>query len=130
MARVVILRQEGSDEPHGIGHVDGLESMQAIVGGYIECVQITELLDGRTLDLWTNEEGNFDSSLSTNRIATIMCPEDVLLGPNGIMGDTFVCCSKDGECVDINPEMERLLQTIVLSTGGLWAKPAEAHGLG
>jgi hypothetical protein len=52
--RVITLRMGEKPQVEMID--DGLDAMQAFVGGYVECVQLEGNGNG-TVDLWCNEEG-------------------------------------------------------------------------
>lgn len=77
----------------GDGH---LKAMQAIVGGFIECIRD---FDGRGADLWCNEEGLIHE-LPINRV--------IPAGPHSqwhIHGDFFIARATDeGDLADLTPE--------------------------
>lgn len=126
MTRVVILRQEGSDEPNGLGTVERLADMQAIVGGDVECVMLEELDDGSTVDLWCNEEFLYDPSMQFNPVATSLALGKANLTSVGIRGDCFVCCSGEGESTDITDEWVDKLRAASIAVGQLWAEPNDS----
>lgn len=69
-------------------HVDTLESWQAIVGGDIEYVALSD-----SLALICNEEGKI-ANLPYNRTAE---------GVDDIMGNFFVCRTADGDFTSVEP---------------------------
>ena len=75
-----------------------LETMQSMVGGYIErwCLSGNGL-DG--LDLFLNEEGKL-KTLSYNPKATILA--EILFHNDVIVGDTFVCANDDGNSIGLS----------------------------
>jgi len=72
----VIICKVG-EQPEVTEIESGLDAMQAIVGGLIECVAITRDADGG-VDLWCNEEGLFT------------CQPNRLVGQTPIHGDFFL----------------------------------------
>lgn len=76
MAITVIICKVG-EEPTVTEIESGLDAMQAIVGGLIECVSITADETGG-VDLWCNEEGLF------------LCQPNRLMGLIPIHGDFFI----------------------------------------
>ena len=70
----------------------GLKPMQEIVEGYIECVQLACYPDGRTIDLWCNEEFLL-LGLPPNRLVENCQP---------IMGNFFITASDEGETVGLD----------------------------
>ena len=84
-----------------------LETMQSMVGGYIERWGLRgQGLDG--LDLFLNEEGKLNG-LSYNPKATILA--EILFHNDCIVGDTFVCGSDDeGNSVGLTEAQELALR--------------------
>ena len=76
MAIKIIICKVG-EEPKVTEIESGLDAMQAVVGGLIECVAITADETGG-VDLWCNEEGLFT------------CEPNRLVGQTPIHGDFFL----------------------------------------
>src|ERR1035441_2241221 len=97
--RVAIFITE-CNEPTFTEINDSLESMQSIVGGFIEAIQLknyTESGIGRGLYLICNEEGKLEGLPVTRRV-----PGD------GIVGSFLVTRIDDeGDHIDLTPEDER-----------------------
>ena len=76
----------------------GLDGMQAIVGGYIECVQLSGTLESG-VDLWLNEEGRING-MPLNRLVK----DD--RGRNwDVFGDVFISRHDDeGETIGLTDE--------------------------
>jgi len=72
----------------------GLDGMQAVVGGYIERVQLSE-----TVDLWLNEEGRI-TGLPLNRLV-----RDDYGNDWDVHGDVFLASHDDeGDTVSLSEE--------------------------
>lgn len=52
MNKAVVVIKEVGKHPYSVEHSVELEDMQKFVGGYVECVPITD-----RIDMWVNEEG-------------------------------------------------------------------------
>lgn len=101
--------------------IDGLADMQAIVGGYIEAVRLS---DGSTL--WVNEEfrlGQFgpdDFNSVASDVAGLGGRPDLLLG--GILGDTFLTGPTDAEGneTDYTDTARRWVERVGREAGVVW----------
>ena len=84
-----------------------LETMQSMVGGYIERWSLSgHALDG--LDLFLNEEGKL-KMLSYNSKATILA--EILFHNDVIVGDAFVCANdEDGNSIGLSDAQELALR--------------------
>lgn len=83
-------------EPHPVEIAAGLDNMQAMVGGLIECLAV----DG--FDVWMNEEGRLIGLPECVRWEDAEGNECVLVGP------LFVAATNDeGETVSLTDEQER-----------------------
>lgn len=56
----IVTKGEGFTKPGKVVQFrdTGLRSLQALVGGFLECVYVPELQE-QGIDLWANEEGKF-----------------------------------------------------------------------
>lgn len=67
---------------------EGLDSLQAAVGGYIEALPVPGVQNATA---YINEEGKFDSSLPVNHRATLVWAKHELLYPGDyIVGDLII----------------------------------------
>lgn len=78
---------------------DSLSKMQAVVDGYVQCVDLTE-----QVSLWCNEEGKMNG-LPVNRVGTSMWIEqygetDIIVGNIVLTGGT----DDEGELLSLTPE--------------------------
>lgn len=98
MKKIIVLHVSVEQEPQ-IVTIDGsLESMQALVGGWLEHVQLD---DG--LDLYCNEEGRL-------RNLPLNLRRENPIG-NTLNGDFFLCRSdQDGEAISLTPQDIKFLQ--------------------
>jgi hypothetical protein len=91
--KVIVARVE---QQPGVEEIDSsLEGMQAIVGGYIECVSLSE-----GLDLWFNEEGRingmpFNRLITDDRGNEWDIHGDLFLARHDDEGETIGVTSKD-----------------------------------
>jgi hypothetical protein len=116
-----------------VGIEDGLDAMQAVVGGRVERVC---LLDPAVpgLELWCNEEAGFNGSVLNRCIPAaprgvpegydfVVCTDDDLVAPGEagvwrISGDFFLCrYTDDGELADAT------------EADLTWAQSVTAHGI-
>jgi len=84
--------------------IDDLASMQALVGGRIECVEHPDWGD-----LWINEEGKFGEHYINERATDLM--RDILFEGDYIAGDAFFTGPTDSEGgnTDVKQELVDLL---------------------
>jgi len=98
MTICIVVKKPGLFNDPDIQDIEpGLENMQAIVGGWIECVRIPELAR-KGIDLWCNEEGKYTCE-----------PNFVYFWPGGpgdtIHGTVFLASHNDeGETVGLTEE--------------------------
>lgn len=85
--KVLVIPVTGDIE---VREIEGLEGMQAVVGGYIECVGIRE-----DLDLWCNEDG-WALGLEYNVRATTWL-NTIQDGVYHLLGDVFLTGGVDDE---------------------------------
>lgn len=97
MKKILVKKVGGELEP---GEFDGLEDMQKIVGGHIECVQLPH-----DIDLWLNEEGKLEG-----------LPANIALFHNGevvdiIVGDVFFASHDDeGDSTSLNDIQKKWIE--------------------
>ncbi len=95
--RVVVIEP---DKPARITEIgDGLDSMQAVVGGYIQVISAQAIPGGKNLSrdliLVLNEEGKLDDLPYNFKIWD---------GADYVVGTCFVCKEKDDEMVGLSEE--------------------------
>lgn len=103
--------------------VNELADYQAVVGGYIERV---ELEDG--CSLWLNEEGKLNR-LPFNSIATDIALPRLMFGDT-IVGDVVILGPDDGEGNDTDLDQRsatmRRIRLVASEAGGCWLDPRSA----
>lgn len=97
--------------------LDGLESYQACVGGYIEALEQPD-----RCDVWINEEGKIHG-LPFNSIATDVALRMLMPG-DSVRGDVVITgpCDRNGESTSLSMETAtfRLLAKVADEAGGEW----------
>lgn len=95
--KIVVVEPEKPARITDIG--DGLDSMQAVVGGYIQVISAQAIPGGKNLShdliLVLNEEGKLDDLPYNFKIWD---------GADYIVGTCFVCKEKDDEMVGLSDE--------------------------
>lgn len=83
----------------------GYKMLQKHVDGFIECIRANTLADGKSIDIWINEEGKLNG-MKPN----LLFPHDVVCGP------ILICLgTKDGRSVpfpDFVAAMNVMVQTM------------------
>lgn len=100
---VVITALGGRVEAHDIS----LEAMQALVGGYVEAVDVT--VAGHECTIWLNEEGKL-RGMPPNALATQLAGTRLLIG-DYIAGDVIVTggVGSEGQTLPVHDEAAAVL---------------------
>ena len=92
----------------------GLSSMQAEVGGNIEC------LETETFDLWTNEEGRLVGLPTNHRAIRLTAQVGPLAGwgyLHHLLGDVFITGGVDDEGETLSLDDQTLISTLWAALG-------------
>ncbi len=104
--KIVVFEPEKPARIAEIG--DGLDSMQAVVGGYIQVISAQAIPGGKNLSqdliLVLNEEGKLDDLPYNFKIWG---------GADYIAGTCFVCKEKDDEMVGLSEEEANLVVSLL-----------------
>lgn len=105
--RVATLAPDSTELVINENFEEGLENLQAAVGGLIEAINVRGWRDGRCITIWVNEEGKL-KSLPPN-FAIIRKDDDELL--DIVMGDIIITSAdEEGNTVGLTDEELQVLK--------------------
>ena len=104
MAKIIVIVP--GENPKVVENDLGLDNMQKLVGGYIECVQLTP-----NLDLWFNEEGLILDLPSNVMVPVWRWNDAAHMTP--IVGTCFITKQKDGNASGLTDrDIELVMPTV------------------
>ena len=100
MAEQFIVIEQNSEAYLVYGTDDTLTTLQTLVDGLIECVEISGETFGfpnETFDVWVNEEGLFRNDFTLNEFASLICCRP-------IVGPVVIARSKNGKTLGMTDD--------------------------